>query len=360
MSSRLDSRDDQIVALLQSQRAVLERIASGAPLSDVLLGLVQLIERQVPGMYCAILRTDAAGKRLYFAAAPTLSEKLRRAMEPSLEIRPDGVNCAAAAYFRTPVYTEDTASDPRWARYRPMVTRLGIRAIWSTPILSDGNAVLGTFAVYYSEPQLPAPHHLQLIDMATQLARVAIEGQCDDELFHVVFHGAPTAMVIADLSGMILKANPAFEALLGFPASELRARNLSEVMEDDASGQLRPPEDRVETMTSDHRYRTRNGKVVFARTRIQLRQDARGENKYVLILVEPSEESETRALQNLSARELEVLKLVVSGQSSKVIAKQLHVAPASVDTYRSRLMLKLSINDVPSLVRFAIRHGIAP
>jgi DNA-binding NarL/FixJ family response regulator len=62
----------------------------------------------------------------------------------------------------------------------------------------------------------------------------------------------------------------------------------------------------------------------------------------------------------LSARELEILHLVVGGQSSARIAEALRISPKTVDTYRSRLMRKLGVADVASLVRFAIRHGLVP
>jgi DNA-binding NarL/FixJ family response regulator len=63
--------------------------------------------------------------------------------------------------------------------------------------------------------------------------------------------------------------------------------------------------------------------------------------------------------KQLSRRELQVLELVVAGHTSKEIARRLGILPTSVDTYRSRIMLKLGIDDVPGLVRFAIRQGIA-
>ena len=40
------------------------------------------------------------------------------------------------------------------------------------------------------------------------------------------------------------------------------------------------------------------------------------------------------------------------------MAASLHISPGSVDTYRSRLMTKLGVGNVPGLVRFAIRHGV--
>lgn len=63
-------------------------------------------------------------------------------------------------------------------------------------------------------------------------------------------------------------------------------------------------------------------------------------------------------LERLSAREREVLQLVVEGKSSTEIAETLYISPKTVDTYRSRLMQKLGISDLPSLVKFAIQHGL--
>jgi DNA-binding NarL/FixJ family response regulator len=38
----------------------------------------------------------------------------------------------------------------------------------------------------------------------------------------------------------------------------------------------------------------------------------------------------------------------------------LHLSPKSVDTYRSRLMHKLEVPDLPALVKFAVQHGLTP
>ena len=63
-------------------------------------------------------------------------------------------------------------------------------------------------------------------------------------------------------------------------------------------------------------------------------------------------------LERLSAREVQVLKLVTEGRTSKQIARALGVLPSTVDTYRSRLMTKLGVNHIPALVRLAIRAGL--
>ena len=65
-------------------------------------------------------------------------------------------------------------------------------------------------------------------------------------------------------------------------------------------------------------------------------------------------------LESLSLRERQVLQLVVEGHSSAAIAGLVNLSSKSVDTYRSRLMKKLGVSDVPGLVKFAIQHGLTP
>jgi DNA-binding CsgD family transcriptional regulator len=65
-------------------------------------------------------------------------------------------------------------------------------------------------------------------------------------------------------------------------------------------------------------------------------------------------------LARLSPREREVLQLVAEGKSSAEIAAILFLSPKTVETYRSRLMKKLGIHDLPGLVKFAIQHGLTP
>lgn len=67
---------------------------------------------------------------------------------------------------------------------------------------------------------------------------------------------------------------------------------------------------------------------------------------------------EQPALASLSARERQMAELVVRGKSSSEIGLLLHLSPKTVDSYRSRLMAKLGVADVPALVRFAIRTGL--
>lgn len=63
-------------------------------------------------------------------------------------------------------------------------------------------------------------------------------------------------------------------------------------------------------------------------------------------------------LERLSEREREILMFVVEGKSSVEIGEILFLSPKTVETYRSRLMQKLGLKDLPSLVKFAVQHGL--
>jgi len=77
--------------------------------------------------------------------------------------------------------------------------------------------------------------------------------------------------------------------------------------------------------------------------------------------VHQRQDAEARGpLARLSPREREVLQLVVEGKSSAEIADILSLSLKTVETYRSRLMRKLGISDLPGLVKFAIQHGLTP
>jgi RNA polymerase sigma factor (sigma-70 family) len=78
-------------------------------------------------------------------------------------------------------------------------------------------------------------------------------------------------------------------------------------------------------------------------------------NEYVRLRDQVDEDD---SLSRLSPREREVLQLVVEGKSSAEIAESLYLSPKTVETYRSRLMQKLEIHDIPGLVKFAIQQGL--
>jgi DNA-binding NarL/FixJ family response regulator len=67
---------------------------------------------------------------------------------------------------------------------------------------------------------------------------------------------------------------------------------------------------------------------------------------------------EDSPLSTLSPREQQIIVMVVNGKSSAAIGAALHLSPKTVATYRSRLMAKLGVSDVPGLVRLAVRYKL--
>jgi PAS domain S-box-containing protein len=157
----------------QSQREVLEMIASGQPMGRTLDTLTRMIEAQSPDMLCSILLLDADGEHIRHGAAPSLPPEYLKAIDGS-KIGPAAGCCGTAAYRREPVFVADIATDPLWDAYRRYALDSGLRACWSTPIFDAQRKVLGTFAVYHRQPGLPNERHRQLISMATHTAAICI------------------------------------------------------------------------------------------------------------------------------------------------------------------------------------------
>lgn len=75
-------------------------------------------------------------------------------------------------------------------------------------------------------------------------------------------------------------------------------------------------------------------------------------------LVQRMREGEQDPLARLTRRQREILRLVVDGRSTRQIAEALGLSRKTVETHRSQLMERLGLDDVPALVRFAIRIGM--
>lgn len=153
---------------------ILERVARGETLVDVLNILVRTIEDVLPGMACSVLILDQESQCLHIGAAPSLPQFYNDAVE-GLKIGVGMGSCGTAAQTGKRVIVSDIRNHPYWAAYLPIVEQLEQRACWSEPIVSLDGAVLGTFAMYFCEPREPVRVELEIIEISAQLAGVAIE-----------------------------------------------------------------------------------------------------------------------------------------------------------------------------------------
>jgi PAS domain S-box-containing protein len=163
-------------ALLAGEKRLLEMIATGVALKEILNALCLIIEEQRSGTLASALLLNPDGVHLDSIAGPSLPKEWAQQME-KLPIGPCAGSCGTAAYRGSPVIVSDIATDPLWdvPEHRTSALTHGLRASWSNPVISSKGKVLGTFCMYYRDTRSPNSRDLELIDLATDLVRIAIE-----------------------------------------------------------------------------------------------------------------------------------------------------------------------------------------
>jgi diguanylate cyclase (GGDEF)-like protein/PAS domain S-box-containing protein len=217
-----DIQDRKLAELThQGHTRVLEMVAAGRPLGEVLTALCRLAEDQIAGARCSILLFEQAGQVLRHGAAPNLPPAYNAAIDP-LPIGPGAGSCGTAAYTRGSVIVSDIASDPLWAPWRDLALGHDLRACWSKPILSRSGDVLGTFGFYYAEPRSPTQGEMAGIDAVSHLAALAIERQQSEaslreseEHYRYSVELNPQIPWTADGDGKVLTTSPRWNQLTG-------------------------------------------------------------------------------------------------------------------------------------------------
>lgn len=165
----------QILAL---EKKILELHASSLytlaqTTNELLLG----IEEIFPDMICSVLEVDEQQEKVYHLSAPRLPEQYCDLINGQA-IGPHAGSCGTSVYHRSRIIVSDIETDPLWHDYKDMIRPFGLKACWSTPILSShGSQVLATFAVYYTTKREPRPDEVQMIDRTANILRILIENK---------------------------------------------------------------------------------------------------------------------------------------------------------------------------------------
>jgi PAS domain S-box-containing protein len=205
---------------------ILELIATGRPLADVLDALTRFIESQAEGIYGALAFVDSE-LRIRPASFPSLPPEYSGKMD-GVPVFPYIGPCGMAAYLNQQVISEDISADARWSdEFRSLTRQHGLRAAWSTPILDSRQSVVGIFALYLKRTGRPESHHLKLIDIATRLAGIAIERQLNQDRlrsYEEIVHKSTEAIRISDHNGRIVEQNAAHREMFGIPDAVLKGQ----------------------------------------------------------------------------------------------------------------------------------------
>src|SRR5882724_3242818 len=163
-------------ALFAGEKRLLEMIATGVALEEILNRLCVIIEEYRSGTLASVLLLRPDGLHLDSVAGPSLPKGWTQQME-KLPIGPCAGSCGTAAYRGSPVIVSDISTDPLWnvPEHRASALKHGLQASWSNPVLSSKGKVLGTFCMYYRQPRSPNSQDLEQIELATHLVRIAIE-----------------------------------------------------------------------------------------------------------------------------------------------------------------------------------------
>lgn len=205
---------------------ILEMIAQGRPLQDVLNGLISFTEETFPDLLCSVLLLDKSGRHLCTGAAPSLPEFYNRAID-GVRIGSDVGSCGTAAFTGRPVIVSDINTHPYWKDYKALALKAGLKACWSIPIKSRQGKVLGTFALYHREIADPSTAQLELLHANSQLASIAIEADQMDQQLHKLSQAVACSasfVMITDADLTLEYINPSMESGTGYSAEELIGR----------------------------------------------------------------------------------------------------------------------------------------
>ena len=214
---------------IEEERRVLQLVARGASIQEVLDTLTMAIEKMAPGCFCSILLLDEDRRRLRTGAGGSLPREYMRIVD-GLEIGPDVGSCGSAAFRNQTVIVNDIATDYRWAAAKELPLGFGLRACWSVPIRDSKNQVVGTFAMYHQAPATPDPEALSIVEAGAYLAGNVIERLTADrklreavERLRLAEEAAGFGVWDLDIASDVVTLSEGAAVLSGLPRDTTRA-----------------------------------------------------------------------------------------------------------------------------------------
>jgi PAS domain S-box-containing protein len=330
------------------QRRVLEAIATGVDLREVLTTIARFHETQCPATECAFHLLDDDGLTLRAMSAPSMQADFVDAMD-EIVVGPHASSCGTAVYRREQVITPSIARDRLWNEYRALALEQGYRACWSTPIRSPQGRIVGALAVYVRESRPPTVAELRVTAMATQLAGIAVDRahaaeslRQSEASFRSFVENSPIGIYRATGTGRLLAVNPTLVRLLGYESAlellqvDMGARLfVSATARDDLLRQL---EKEGELRSTETDWCRKDGSIVTVRVSARAYRDERGSVWFSEGFVEnvtPLRAAEQALRQSEKLAALGQLVSGVAHELNNPIAAILHFAEDLLDDERT-------------------------
>jgi diguanylate cyclase (GGDEF)-like protein len=154
------------------QNMILEKIAKGDVLVEILDCLCRAVENMVLDIVTSVLSLDDEGG-LHHLAGPSIAPSYASAID-GMKIGEGAGSCGTAAFRACPVLVECIATHPFWVAFKDLALPFGFKACWSTPIISN-DKVLGTFAFYFFRTRGPSDFERQIVEACVHLCAIGMD-----------------------------------------------------------------------------------------------------------------------------------------------------------------------------------------
>ncbi len=291
----------RVEAMTRGQNRVLEALAKGRPLRQILDTLILTIEYQLNRVRGSILLVDAAKRTLRLGSAPSFDKSFTNIIDGE-PIQSNSGGCGRAAFLNESVIVDDIDATPQLAAFRPVAAAQGFRAFWSNPIRSSAGKVLGTLCLYFPEPRKPSEAEIQLIESIAHLTGIAIESQRSEqalreseERFRKIFEAGPLGMAVLDTEGCFVSANAALCTMTGYNEEEIRGRAcLGLTHQDDRANSERLTMDlldgKMPFFKLEKRYIHKSGRVFWVNMTLTVIRHQNGTALYIIAMYENIDE----------------------------------------------------------------------
>ncbi len=226
--------------LLAAEVRLLEKVARGEPLAQVLEALSRHVEELCNGCFCNVLLVAADERHFEVGAGPSLPDTFNGLLGGRTIDRDGHDPYSMACIAKAPIISEDLANDSRWegSAWPAMMATYGYACCWSVPILSISGRACGIIAIQRREPANPTTQQQDLIDRFAKIAGLAIDraradealNQARLELTHVARLATLSAMtasitheVSQPISGILTNANTGARMLAADPPNVVGA-----------------------------------------------------------------------------------------------------------------------------------------
>jgi two-component system cell cycle sensor histidine kinase/response regulator CckA len=305
--------------------AILERIASGAPIAGTLDEIVVHVEAMLPGAIGSILLLERSLPRLRCSSVRRLPTAYNDAIDGTV-IGPNVGSCGSAAFLGEPVYVSDVTKDRRWDAYRELALQHGLRACWSVPIQSRRRPrrqrVLGTFAVYFRTAQAIDAESEAILLQAEKLASIALEADAalaeireEEGRFRMFVDYALDGLFLHDpRTGAIVEVNRTACDALGYTRDELvgmRPHEFDPDLTPEVLSDIIARLDAGEDVTFESRHKRKDG--VCVPVEVRCRSVVTGGTPYNIALVRDISERRRLEDQLLHARRMEAIGRLAGG-----------------------------------------------